>query len=62
MLSEDMRNLGIILLVVGLLLLILPKWFIVLVGVVGIVFGILMVLLPEKMIVFFSKFKSKKGE
>jgi len=56
--NEDMRNLGIIFLVVGILLLILPHWFIVLVGITGAVLGALMVIMPEKMSHFFSKFKT----
>lgn len=55
-----MRNLGVILLVVGLLLLILPNWFIYLVGVVSALSGLLTIIFPDQASNFINKFSSKK--
>ena len=54
-----MRNVGIAILVVGLLLLILPHWLIVLLGVVGAIAGLLTILFPEQASNFVKKIAHK---
>ena len=54
-----MRNVGIAILVIGLLLLILPHWLIVLLGVVGAIAGLLTILFPEQANNFVKKLTHK---
>jgi len=55
-----MRNLGIILVIVGVLLLILPLWFMRVVGVIGAICGLLAIIYPEKAAELITKFGSSK--
>jgi len=54
-----MRNLGVIVLIIGLLLLILPKWFITVVGILAILSGLFAIVYPEKATDLIAKFGSK---
>lgn len=55
-----MRNLGVIVLIIGLLLLILPKWFITVVGVLAILCGLFAIVYPEKATDLIAKISSKE--
>ncbi len=55
-----MRNVGIVLFIVGLLLLVLDEKMINLIGIVGAAFGLFAVLVPEKAAELIEKIKSKK--
>ena len=57
-----MRNVGIVLFIVGLLLLVLDEKVINLIGIIGAAFGLFAALVPEKAAELIEKFKSKKTD
>jgi len=57
-----MRNLGILVFVIGLLLLILDKTIIDIIGILGAAFGLFALLVPDKAAEVLDKFKSKKSD
>ena len=57
-----MRNLGITLLITGLLLLILPLWFVRVVGVIGAICGLLAIIYPDKAAEIIAKFESSEDK
>ncbi len=56
-----MRNLGIFVFVIGLLLLVLDPTIIRIIGIIGAAFGLFALLVPDKAAEIIDKFKSKKG-
>ena len=57
-----MRNLGIFIFVIGLLLLVLDPTIIRIIGILGAAFGLFALLIPEKAAELMGKFKSKKSD
>lgn len=57
-----MRNLGMFVFVIGLLLLILDPKIIDIIGIVGAAFGLFALLVPDKAAEVLDKFKSKKSD
>jgi hypothetical protein len=57
-----MRNLGIFVFVIGLLLLVLDPTIIRIIGIIGAAFGLFALLVPDKAAEIVNKFKSKKGD
>ncbi|MBN2600429.1 MAG: hypothetical protein JXR87_00395 [Candidatus Marinimicrobia bacterium] len=56
-----MRNLGIFIFVIGLLLLVLDPTIIRIIGILGAAFGLFALLVPDKAAEVMGKFKSKKS-
>lgn len=57
-----MRNLGIFVFVIGLLLLVLDPTIIRIIGIIGAAAGLFALLVPDKATEIINKFKSKKGD
>ena len=57
-----MRNLGIFIFVIGLLLLVFDPTIIRIIGILGAAFGLFALLIPEKAAELMGKFKSKKSD
>ena len=57
-----MRNLGIFIFVIGLLLLILDPKIIDIIGILGAAFGLFALVAPDKAAEVLNKFKSKKSD
>jgi len=52
---------GSLVLIIGILLLVLPKWFMTIVGVLAVAFGLFAIIYPDKSAAIVNKFESHQG-